>query len=949
MNKLSVTMIAICGLAAIVLMDKLQMSHWQEDMDFEIQAISQLCQQRLESSMASHFTAVEALAALFTIHPDTKAGEFAEFAKRLKVSHPPIRALQYADAQTRVTYVYPPKGNEITIRKPMVLLTDPVRGPYVRKAIIFKSATVHGPFDLRQGGKGIAVRTPIFHGEMFAGLAIGVYDVPALLKEALAGIQLERVHLNLSDGDGKSFFRLGPDSIRSHRQSIRVADTHWTLSTGWSPGFADPPFTNRMLLYSSGALFLIAVFFLFYREWTRTRQLEAMVKKRTADLEAQIDERRNTEAKLQASETKYRTLFENMAQGAFYQSCDGRIIDTNPAALEMFGLTREQFISKTSKDPQWQMIHEDGTAFQVQEYPSMVALKSGRIVRDVIASVLNPRKNDYVWLSFHAMPQFKPDNKRPYQVFVTLHDISALKKAEQQIRDSESRFRELFDEAPLMYIITRDKNGKPIIKDANKSFVRTVQYDVHDIINQPLEKFYTVDSARKLMQRSGYPSVMQGEIISGERSLIAKDGSTIHTLFRSRPEMDESGAVIGTRATFLDITDRKLADKEKKNLENKLRHAQKMEAIGTLAGGIAHDFNNILASIVGYTELALGDCKPGSLMKENLKEVYIASLRARDLVKQILAFARQTNEEAKPVAVHKIVKEVLKLIRSTIPVTIDIEQQIESDALVMGNPAQIHQIILNLCTNAYQAMEDEGGRLTVSLKQLRIEENTAGRPAGIDPGDYLELTVSDTGTGIAPEIMESIFEPYFTTKETGEGTGMGLAVVHGIVKRYGGDITIQSELNKGAVFTVYLPIFQQRSKSIQADRFEYPTGSERILFVDDELAIARLGRKALERLGYHVTTCSDSNEALRRFKQQKNRFDLVITDMSMPHMTGDKLAAEMMKIRQGIPVILCTGYSKKISSETASAIGIKAFAQKPLKIAELATTVRKVLDGAEDS
>jgi CheY-like chemotaxis protein/anti-sigma regulatory factor (Ser/Thr protein kinase) len=324
-------------------------------------------------------------------------------------------------------------------------------------------------------------------------------------------------------------------------------------------------------------------------------------------------------------------------------------------------------------------------------------------------------------------------------------------------------------------------------------------------------------------------------------------------------------------------------------------------------------------------------------------------LRARDLVKQILAFARQTNEETRPVAVQNVAKEVLKLIRSTIPVTIEIEQQLQSDALVMGNPAQIHQIILNLCTNAAQAMEDEGGRLTVNLKAVHIKADSAARSPDIDPGDYLELTVSDTGTGIAPEIAESIFEPYFTTKETGKGTGMGLAVVHGIVKRYGGDITIQSEVNKGTRFTVYLPIFKQHSETIQADRREYPTGSERILFVDDELAIARLGRKALERLGYHVTTCNDSNEALELFRQQKNRFDLIITDMSMPHMTGDKLAVEMMKIRQGIPIILCTGYNKKLSGKTASTIGINAFAYKPLEISELATTVRKVLDGAAGS
>ncbi len=400
---------------------------------------------------------------------------------------------------------------------------------------------------------------------------------------------------------------------------------------------------------------------------------------------------------------------------------------------------------------------------------------------------------------------------------------------------------------------------------------------------------------------------------------------------------------------FRDITRNKMMEKERIAAEVKFQQASKMESIGTLAGGIAHDFNNILTSVIGYAELALDDVEKGSRLEDNLQEVYTAGLRAKDLVKQILTFARQAGEELKPVQVNILAKEALKLLRSSLPTTIEIKQDIESDSLIMADPTQVHQILMNLCTNAGQAMEEEGGVLRVGLTDVRLDADFTKTYEDLKPGDYLKLSVSDTGSGISPEVMKSIFDPYFTTKAPGEGTGMGLATVHGIVKRYGGEIVVDSEVEKGSIFTVYLPITKKRTDAESYQTEALPFGTEQILFVDDELPIAAMGGQLLEGLGYQVTVRTSSVEALALFRSKPDDFDLIITDMTMPNMTGDKLAAELMKIRPGIPVILCTGYSKKISNEAALDIGIKAFAYKPTVKADFARTIRKVLDEAKGS
>ena len=321
-----------------------------------------------------------------------------------------------------------------------------------------------------------------------------------------------------------------------------------------------------------------------------------------------------------------------------------------------------------------------------------------------------------------------------------------------------------------------------------------------------------------------------------------------------------------------------------------------------------------------------------------------AGERAKDLVKQILTFSRQALQERKPIQIKPIVEEALNFLRASLPTTIEIQQNIQNDALVMADPTQIHQLIMNLCTNAENAMREKGGVLGVNLANVKLcTDFTADHPE-IKPGTYLELTVSDTGHGIPANILDRIFDPFFTTKETGEGTGMGLSVVHGIVKSYDGAITASSDPGKGSAFRVYLPVLDRQLEPHATAEESIPTGTERILFVDDEPALVNIGKQTLETLGYDVQTRTSSIEALELFKTQRDRFDLVITDMTMPNMTGEDLAQELMRIKPSIPIILCTGFSTKIDDRKAGAMGIRAFVLKPMVIREIASTIRKVLD-----
>lgn len=379
--------------------------------------------------------------------------------------------------------------------------------------------------------------------------------------------------------------------------------------------------------------------------------------------------------------------------------------------------------------------------------------------------------------------------------------------------------------------------------------------------------------------------------------------------------------------------------------ERQMQQVLKLQAIGTLAGGIAHDFNNILFPIIGYTEITMDDVPDGSPLRANLEEILKAANRARELVQQILTFSRQNGRERKPIRVQAIAREALRLLRASIPKTIDIRIDLEDRCnAIMGDPTQIHQVIMNLCTNAYQAMQETGGRLEVRLTETHIGYEETVKRIGIRMGPHLHLTVKDEGVGMEPAVLERIFEPYYTTKEPGKGTGLGLSVIHGIVKNHGGFITVESAPGKGSAFHVYLPTLEGVATEIEvAASAAKSGGSERILLVDDEPQIVDMQKQMLEKLGYRVSVHTSSTEALETFMRQPDRFDLVITDMTMPHMSGDQLARRIWDVRPGIPVILCTGYNEMISEDKAIAMGIRKFLLKPIDKDELAAAIRSSL------
>ncbi len=386
--------------------------------------------------------------------------------------------------------------------------------------------------------------------------------------------------------------------------------------------------------------------------------------------------------------------------------------------------------------------------------------------------------------------------------------------------------------------------------------------------------------------------------------------------------------------------------KELAKYERQLQQVLKIQAIGTLAGGIAHDFNNILFPIVGYTELTMDEVSDDSVAHKNLEEILKAAHRAKNLVQQILTFSRQSDQERKPIKVQNIITETLRLLRASIPASIEIIHKIQDDCgHIMGDPTQIHQVIMNLCTNAYQAMQDKGGKLEVILTEIDVGYEEMIDKVGMQPGKHLRLLVKDEGCGMEASVLDRIFEPYYTTKEQGKGTGLGLSVIHGIVKNHRGDITVKSTPGKGTIFQVYLPLIEDVDPDVEFESTDGAIkGEERILLVDDEEQIVAMEQQMLENLGYRVTARTDSAEALKVFAEHPQNFDLVITDMTMPHMTGDQLAQKMLDIEPNIPVILCTGFNQGITEEKALAMGIQKFVMKPVVKKELATTIRTVLD-----
>jgi PAS domain S-box-containing protein len=649
-----------------------------------------------------------------------------------------------------------------------------------------------------------------------------------------------------------------------------------------------------------------------------------------ATADRMVDQREQAEKAVRESEQRFRMILENLPVAVFVHDLEGKHLIVNDRACQYTGYSMEELLQASVNDIDPQSISRDDRArlwHSLQE-GQRVSLESSMRRKDGTEFPVEIHLNG-----------FSLDG-RPIILALAI-DITKQQQAKEALSKSEQRFRDLFNGISDI-IYTQDLEGRFI--SVNPALCNAFGYSEAELIGRHASDFMKPDVAAAF--KSVYlEKIKQLGSYQGTTSYFTKNGKKVYLEYRSSLVTPNDGEPY-ISGTGRDVTDKFASLRTVANLQKQLAQAQKMESIGTLAGGIAHDFNNILFPMFGYLEMMLQDIPADSPTHRHLIEVFGAARRARDLIKQILTFSRQTEQELKPLKIQTIVAETMLLLKSTIPSTIAIRTDLNQDCgLVLADPTQIHQIVLNLCTNAYHAMQETGGSLTVTLAPHEVTVADA-KEWTIAAGPYVRLQISDTGAGIEPGILGRIFDPYFSTKSKDKGTGLGLAVTHGIVKSHGGHISVYSMPGKGTTFTVYLPVVKHQEYVTPKEDALTPIvgGNERILIVDDQEMIVQMEREMIERLGYHATARTSSTEALEAFRAKPDEFDLVITDMTMPNMTGDKLAEELHRIRSDVPVILCTGFSEIISPENADALGIKGFLMKPVVWKDLAGMIRKVLN-----
>jgi len=519
---------------------------------------------------------------------------------------------------------------------------------------------------------------------------------------------------------------------------------------------------------------------------------------------------------------------------------------------------------------------------------------------------------------------------------------------EEALRESEEKYRSIFENAIEGFFQSTPEGRFTSVNPAFAHMLgyRSPQEAVSSIIN--IAEQYYVDHE----DRKRYEQILQkdGFVEHFRFRALRKDGSEVWVSNTTRVIYDQNNNIVRYEGNITDVTIQVENEKERLKLESQLRQAQKMEAIGTLAGGIAHDFNNILAAILGYSEIARDQLPADDPIRRDLDEVISAGDRAADLVKQILTFSRMGEENSRPLKIQFIIKEVLKLLRSSLPTTIQLKEDIDADCgSILANPTQIHQLLINLCTNAKHAIGDQIGTLSISLSTVQIVDNhTIVNCPQIDHGTYINLEISDTGCGMDILTQSKIFDPFFTTKDKGTGTGLGLAVVHGIIKQHQGEITVVSQPGKGTTFNIYLPVIKEQVQPDPATVQDMVRGNERILVVDDETVIVHILQRMLDNLGYTVTVFTSSIEALNAYTKNPDNFDLLITDMTMPEMTGIVLTRKLLALRPDFPVILCTGYNEAIDESVAKSHGIREYIMKPVDKHTLAQAIRKALASNPD-
>ncbi len=639
---------------------------------------------------------------------------------------------------------------------------------------------------------------------------------------------------------------------------------------------------------------------------------------------------------LEDAEKKYRGIFENAVEGIFQYASDGHLLSVNDSMATILGYESPEHILSSISDISLQLFASTDAWNRFETELASV----GKVI-DFEAQMY--RKDGVrIWVSLSARTSYDENNHVAiFDGFLV--DITKRRKAEKKLKAFAQKLSLHIEQTPLG-VIEWDLDFR--VTQWNSAAEKIFGYSKKEAMGRTGLELVVPKEVHKLVQPI-WEDLVNG--IGGTQSTNenrTKEGNLIICDWYNTSLLDITGNVIGVASLVQNVTKQKTFEKDKALLEKQLQQSQKMEAIGTLAGGVAHDFNNILSIILGYSEMLLTDLALDPSSESKLGQIIKAGDRAKDLVSQILAFSRQNTEEYLPIQPDLIIKEALKMLRSSIPTTIKIEKNVPKCGSIIGNPTQLHQIIMNLCTNAYHAMRESGGLLKVTLGSVILAKtDTKFLSLASPPGPYIKLEISDNGHGMNKTTQQKIFDPYFTTKKTGDGTGLGLSVVHGIVTNFGGQISVYSEPNKGTTFRIFIPQSTIESDVTLKNSIEtHPTGDEHILVVDDEKPITEMEKFMLENLGYKVSTFTSSIEALRKYQNQPNDIDLLITDMTMPNMTGAELIQSVRMINPNLPVILCSGFSDLMDEKKANQIERLVFLKKPILKKDFAKAVRDLLD-----
>lgn len=884
------------------------------------------------------------------------------------------------------------------------IASNPVRLEAIQKAFDTGKAVATGKITLVQetGSQfGALILNPIYQNngaDPVKGLAVEVIRIGDAIESALTEFSQTDIEFHLYDvtskekGDflyKKVFDENSIDSMPLGMQTLKsglhlstkfdFATRKWLFIFTPSKTFLAEhrQQTAWIVLFSGIGLTFLLTFYLLNR-LTYIKEIEKRIQSET-----------RIKKDLKKSEAFLSTIYQNSEVGIFVVKVNGvgdYIYEgINQTHEKLFGVKHDEIVGHPP-DKLFEFFPSEAVEFIYQIYDSCVTTKQTYVSEDYLK--LNGEQGDW-WLS--RVKPLMDEKGEVYRLIGSAINITERKNSEKAliIKSQEEEKLRIMLESLWNVASMGTENIKTICDFALEEIERITesQYSFLGFIDSEETKMTLHSWSPKAMNdcqmsdrpltfpiqnagiwarsiRERKPVIINNYSDPHKDKLGLPDGHIDITRTLSVPiigkERIEAIVAVANKASDYTVQDQeqvkafisnlmilirqKQTEEAKEQLEIQLRQLQKSEAIGTLAGGIAHDFNNILFPITGFAEILKEDIEPDSPMNECVDEILIGAKRAKDLVMQILAFSRQTEEELKPLKPHIIIKEVIKLAKATIPSTIEIHQAIDTETMtIIADPTQIHQVAMNLITNAYHAMEDDGGRLSILLKN--IEHSDSLNIENLDAGPYVQFSVEDTGIGMEQNTADKIFDPYFSTKPKDKGTGLGLSVVQGIVKNYGGEIKVHSRPGQGTRFDIYLPAFKGSVKSIPTEQKEtILKGNENILLVDDEKEVLNLETKILTRLGYTVDACDDSMEALGKIQSNANHYDMVITDMTMPKMTGDTLAQEIKEVQPDLPIIVCTGFSEKLTTDRATSIGIDDILTKPIITRTLASSIRNILD-----